>query len=211
MRKLIINLMKLGAVGWGLFGLSTAHGSTSAYMMDIQLVPTVCALDPLKARKRKCLEGYSLNIEGLYPLNRTGDCRTQSSATLAPLQARVVARVMPDQISREQLWRAYGGCFAMNASQYFRTIINFADKLNVPLELSAADTKTMDHRTLRLQFMRLNKTLTEPAFHFSCQTLRKQVYLTNIKICYSKSGKYQSCPLEMRTNCPNNFLIKGSF
>lgn len=195
----------------GLLCTSMTHANTSGYMMDIQLVPAVCAADPLKARKRKCLEGYSLNIAGLYPLKRDRDCRTNSSAVLSPLQAKVVARVMPDQTSREQLWHAYGGCFKMNASQYFRLIINFADKLNVPLELSAAETKRIDHQLLRRQFTRLNKSLSDPAFLFSCHTLGNQVYLTSIKMCYNSTGNYQKCPADLQSNCPSQFLIKGSF
>lgn len=196
---------------WGLGSLSTAHASEHGYLMDIQMVPAICALDPLKSRKRKCLEGYSLNIAGLYPIKIDKDCRTSSSATLAPLQARVVSRVMPDQTARVQLWQAYGGCFNMNASQYFRLIINLAGRLNVPLELSAAETKLTQHQALRTQFLRLNKTLTPQAFYFSCHRLGSQSFLSGVKMCYSKNGSYQSCAKQLQTNCPQNFLIKGSF
>ena len=196
---------------WGLGSLRTTHANPNGYLMDIQMVPAVCALDPSKARKRKCLEGYSLNIAGLYPLKPEKDCRTQSSATLPPLQAKVVAKVMPDQTARMQLWQAYGGCFSMTASQYFRMIINFADRLNVPLELSAAETKQIQHQALRTQFLRLNRDLNTNAFHFSCHRLGNQVFLSSVKMCYSKKGTYQSCPRELLTNCPKTFLIKGSF
>lgn len=198
-------------IAWGLGSTSITHANSQGYLMDIQMVPAICALDPLKTRKRKCLEGYSLNIAGLYPLNIDKDCRTSTSATLPPLQARVVSKVMPDQTAREQLWHAYGGCFSMNASQYFRLIINLAGRLNVPLELSAAETKLMRHQALRTQFLRLNKSLTPQAFYFSCYRLGSQSFLSSVKMCYSKNGSYQRCPKEMQTNCPQNFLIKGSF
>lgn len=210
-RWLISYCLAIATSLWGLGSPSTAHANEHGYVMDIQMVPAICALDPLKTRKRKCLEGYSLNIAGLYPLKIEKDCRTATSADLPPLQARVVAKVMPDQTARVQLWHAYGGCFNMNASQYFRLIINLAGRLNVPLELSAADTKLTQHQALRTQFLRLNKTLTPQAFYFSCHRLGSQSFLSSVKMCYSKNGSYQNCPKQMQTSCPQNFLIKGSF
>ena len=181
------------------------------YVMDIQMVPAICALDKQKSKKRKCVEGYSLNISGLYPEINRDNCQTRSSATLLPLQAKVVSRVMPDHVARAQLWAEYGGCVSLNASQYFRTIINYADRLNVPLELSAADNKATNISTLRAQFLKLNKTMKQQSLHFQCQVLQRQQVLTNIQICYTASGQYKNCPQDVATNCPHNFIIKGTF
>ena len=67
------------------------------------------------------------------PETNQSNCSTDSSATLSPLQAKVVARVMPDNNARVQLWKSVGGCVPMNASQYFRTVINFAERLKFRL------------------------------------------------------------------------------
>lgn len=77
--------------------------NVQGYVMHVQMTPAVCALDPSKQKQRKCLEGYSLTITGLMPETTRTDCSTQSSATLSPLQAKVVARVMPDNNARVQL------------------------------------------------------------------------------------------------------------
>ena len=74
------------------------------YVMHIQMTPAICSIDKSKIKQRKCLEGYSLNITGLYPETTTRECQTKSSAVLSPLQTKVVARVMPDEHARRQLW-----------------------------------------------------------------------------------------------------------
>ena len=106
-----------------------AAPTVQGYVMQVQMTPAVCAIDSSKKKQRKCLEGYSLTITGLLPEVAASDCSTNTSAALPPLQAKVVARVMPEENARTQLWRGVGGCVPGNASQYFRTIINFADRL----------------------------------------------------------------------------------
>ena len=70
-----------------------------------------------------------MTIAGLLPETTEEDCTTSSSANLSPIQANVVSRIMPGENSRAQLWHSVGGCLPMNASQYFRTIINYAERL----------------------------------------------------------------------------------
>ena len=210
-RRLTLLIMSLG-----MLGLFSAHAQAPAtalkgYVMEIQMVPAICALDKQKNKKRKCVEGYSLNISGFYPDTTQEKCHTNSPATLLPLQAKVVSRVMPDQNARAQLWANYGGCVPMNASQYFRTIINYADRLNVPLELSAADDNEMNISRLRADFLKLNKSMPNQSLQFNCQLLNRTHVLTSIDICYNAVGKYKQCPKDMTTNCPYHFTIKGTF
>jgi hypothetical protein len=76
--RILTSLLIGSGVGFGMSMLSAAP-VVKGYVMDVQMVPAVCAYDPLKSKKRKCLEGYSLNITGLYPETSTRDCTTNSS------------------------------------------------------------------------------------------------------------------------------------
>jgi ribonuclease T2 len=213
MKQHLLKLLTMSVGMWGVL-VFDAQAQTSmlrGYVMEIQMVPAFCALDKGKNKKRKCVEGYSLNINGLYPDIAKENCQTTSSAALSPLQAKVLSRVMPDQSERTKLWKKYGGCVPMNASQYFRTIINYADRLNVPLELSAADDNITNVNALRTDFLRLNKNMPNQALHFSCQMINQVHVLTAIDICYSTTGKYKQCPKTLHTNCPYGFHIKGTF
>lgn len=184
----------------------------AGYVMHVQMTPAACSFDSSRQKQRKCLEGYSLTIASLLPevpLNR--DCSTKTSAKLSPLQAKVVARVMPDENARVQLWQDVGGCMSMNASQYFRTIINFAERLKVPADLTSPNTIEVQKENLRQQFMKLNPSLPPAGIRFTCQSSKFDSILTEIRVCYQKNGQYKQCASHIVTGCPNEFTIKGSY
>lgn len=202
----------LGCAGFFLLNTqSQAAPQLQGYVMQVQLTPAVCALDPSKQKQRKCLEGYSLTITGLLPETTQRDCESKSVANLSPLQAKVVARVIPDEGSRNQLWHSVGGCVPMNASQYFRTLINLADKLKVPADLSNPENKTVQHNTLKSQFIRLNAGMNSDSIRFVCQSSSQNPVLTEIKVCYRVNGQYKQCSSQIVSNCPSSFAIKGTY
>ncbi|SPL69693.1 ribonuclease T2 family protein [Acinetobacter stercoris] len=198
----------------GVFCVQVHAGSPlQGYVMQIQMTPAVCALDASKQKQRKCLEGYSLTITGLLPETSSSNCSTTSSATLSPLQAKVVARVMPEENARIQLWQSIGGCVPMNASQYFRLVINLAENLKIPADLSGGDNKSVTQSNLRSQFIRLNPSLPADGIRFNCQSQssRSKPLLTQLQVCYSSNGRYRECARHVVSNCPTNFTIKGSY
>lgn len=204
-------LCTFSTVGVGLTAPNVFAAPVQGYVMVIQMTPAVCMLDAQNSKKRKCLEGYSLNISGLYPEIAQTECKTSSSAELSPLQAKVVARVMPDGNARIQLWQTIGGCVPMNASQYFRTVINYAEQLKIPPELTSPETRVKRMTELRTQFLRLNPTLSNNAIKFNCANIQGNSTLTEVKLCYKNNGQYKQCPVAVETNCPASFLIKGSY
>lgn len=186
-------------------------GPNTGYILHIQMTPAICALDSNQKKHRKCLEGYSLTIASLIPENFDSNCITDESPTLSPLQAKVVARVIPDESYRIQLWRMVGGCTQMNASQYFRMIINYAQNLKIPAVLTDTSSNTTQKTTLTEQFMALNKGLPNRGVVFSCQKEGRNSYLTHVSVCYTNSGQFKSCPEAMVSNCPNNLIVQGTY
>ena len=206
-----LTLFVMSGAGLGLYSSQIFAAPVQGYVMVVQMTPAVCMLDTQKSKKRKCLEGYALNISGLLPETSETECKTAASAALSPLQAKVVARVIPDENARVQLWQAIGGCVPMNASQYFRTIINYAERLKIPSELTSPENRSMHMSNLRLQFLRLNPTLPVSAIRFNCAALNGTPTLTEVKLCYKPNGQYKQCSTTVETNCPNSFTIKGSY
>ncbi|ENX17155.1 hypothetical protein F889_04032 [Acinetobacter colistiniresistens] len=191
---------------------AASNPDVAGYVMHVQMTPAACSFDSSRQKQRKCLEGYSLTIASLLPevpLNR--DCSTKTSAKLSPLQAKVVARVMPDENARIQLWQDVGGCMPMNASQYFRTIINFAERLKIPADLTSPNTIEVQKENLRQQFVKLNPSLPPNGIRFTCQSSRFDSVLTEIRVCYQKNGQYKQCASHIVTGCPSEFTIKGSY
>lgn len=207
-----ISLVVVGGASLCLNTTAIAAPAVHGYMMQIQLTPATCAINSSKQRQRKCLEGYSLTIDGLWPETvAANNCLTTSSGRLAPLQAKVVARVMPDENARLQLWHNIGGCVPMNASQYFRMVINLADKLKVPNEVVGETSSKVQHSALRTQFLRLNPSLPATGLKFNCQLSRGTSILTEIQVCYNSKGQYKACNANVVANCPTTFVIQGSY
>lgn len=87
----------------------------------------------------------------------------------------------------------FGGCVPMNSSQYFRTIINYAEKLKIPEELTSQETRQMQAAVAHDKMLRLNPGLPAPGVQFSCQPSYAGSILTDLKICYRSDGKYKQC------------------
>lgn len=185
----------------------------AGYVMDIHMTPAKCLIETKISKQRKCLEGYSLHVEGLYPLllDSQAHCQTTSSANLPLLQAKVVAKIIPDERERIQMWRSVGGCVNMTASQYFRTIIKYADQLKMPFDLSRAYTEQVKIADLQNSFLKLNPQLISEAIYFDCQKHQGMSYLTEVKVCYHSNGKYRKCPNSIQSRCPNTVMIKGTY
>jgi ribonuclease T2 len=99
----------------------------------------------------------------------------------------------------------------MNASQYFRTVINFAERLKIPASLTSSTNVEMQQSALRQQFVRLNPSLPQNGIRFSCQLSRSDVVLTEVKVCYTVKGQYKQCANHVVSNCPGEIMIKGSY
>lgn len=211
------NLMKPLILSVALSTTVTLQASASTndlqgYVMDIQMTPAVCSLDRTKLKQRKCMEGYSLTITGLIPETSSTNCSTSSSAKLSPIQAQVVSRVMPDEAARAYLWKTVGKCTPMTASQYFRDIINKAQNLKIPLDVTGIENKTVQKINIINQFYRINPKLKKNSLILSCQINRQnRAILTRIQVCYAVNGQYKPCDHEYVSNCPSSFDIKGSY
>lgn len=192
----------------------TAYAAPSSeYVLRIEMAPAVCMLDPSQAKQRKCLEGYSFVIKGLYPETVGKNCTTNRLATLPPLQARAIARVMPNESERLQLWRSVGQCVDGNASQYFRRIATYAERLNIPHILTTEKSHYVSQQNVLKQFHHLNPQLPKDAIRLSCQQDARSQHsiLTEIQICYHRNGSYKSCSTNVPTTCPSNFVIEGTY
>lgn len=191
--------------------LSQNAENTAAYVMDIQMTPAVCNIHTVYSNRRKCLEGYSLHIAGLYPLIKKQDCKTNKQVILPLLQKKVISKIMPDEKARLVLWQNVGGCTGITAQQYFRLIANNANALKLPFNLSSSNTRVTKLTEIQQTLFELNPELPPQAVHFQCQNHQNRTYLISIKVCYETQGKYQKCPSHIKSNCPERMTIKGVY
>lgn len=191
--------------------VSAAPGDLNGYVLHVQLAPAVCMMDSTIRKQRKCLDGNSMTILGLYPETQKRDCETLSHPMLSPIQKQVVARLIQDEHTRDRLWHSIGACVPMSASNYFRTMVTYATNLKIPADLLGIQNKKVEHSALKNQFLKLNPKLKDDAIHFFCHTHRQQTLLTSIQICYTPKGQYKSCDSRIVSNCPKIFQIQSTY
>lgn len=193
--------------------ISSAYAAPKSYVLHIELSPAVCHVDPLQKRTRQCLEGYSLTVLGLFPEGVDASrCETSSAVNLSPIQKRVLMRLIPDEASQARLWRSVGGCVSMNASQYFRKVVAFAEQLKIPSEVTSPTTIRVSRSKVENQFYQLNSGLSSSSLKMDCRGEGGvSNLLTDVKVCYRSNGKYQACHIQQRSTCPSQVLIKGSY
>ncbi|MFB2538723.1 MULTISPECIES: ribonuclease I [unclassified Acinetobacter] len=193
---------------------SKAHAAPTGFVLDIEMSPATCRLNPQQNRTRQCLEGYSLSVIGLLPDGvNPRQCETSNSFYLTPVQKRLLMRIMPDENAQVRLWRSVGGCVEMNASQYFRTMVTYADSLNIPSEVTTPNTIRVYRDGLQRRFMQLNPNMPAQSVQFSCQNQRNGTpVLTQVRVCYNAGGRYQACRVERMSNsCGAQMVVQGSY
>ncbi|KAA8734553.1 ribonuclease I [Acinetobacter qingfengensis] len=197
-----------------LFVLSIRHvyAAPTGFVLQINLTPAICKIDASQKRSRQCLEGYALTVSGLMPEGvNSRSCATSSTAVLSPVQKRLLMRIMPDENTQARLWRSVGGCVSMNATQYFRLMVNLADKLNMPAEVTTPTSISVNRDHLKQRFVQLNSGLSPAAIQLACNNSQGSSLLTRIQVCYQSNGRYQACHIEQVQTCANQMTIQGSY
>lgn len=186
----------------------TSAAPVQSYVMGLQLTPLTCIGD-VKNASKACLQANSISVLGLIPEPLSAQCKTQSSAYLYPIQASLVARLLPDEQFRQQLWKNVGGCLQMSASEYFRKLMDYADHLHVPSMLADPTNIQTNRQQIQLAFTKLNRNFPKDALVFQCTRLQKRVFLAQVQICYDAKGRYKKCASSLESNCPEIFHVKG--
>lgn len=196
--------------------LAFAHPAAAgehAYTLRIELTPAICAMQSQRSSLRQCQEGFSMTVAGLRPEYGERE-RIQCSdkkANLAPLQTKIVSRIMPDEVLRDIVWQRYGSCTGMSNSSYFRLITSLSGGLNVPKELSSGGYYLVDHGRFIGQLANQNPGLSPESVQLFCQADGKNntSILTELQVCYDSNAKFTQCQKSNKSNCPEKFIIQG--
>lgn len=215
MKKIEYIIAVLSAV-LALLGISRlSFAAPTGFILHIELSPAVCKIDSTQRRTRQCLEGYSLIVSAMNPEGvNPRSCETSNIPVLSPVQKRVLMRIIPDENMQVKIWRSVGGCVAMSASQYFRMMVNYAEQLNMPSEVTTPTSIRVYRDELQQKFVQLNPSMPSQSLLLGCGHAKHAAttpLLTNVQVCYGSDGQYQRCRTEQVSSCPNQFVIQGSY
>jgi ribonuclease T2 len=184
----------------------------SSFTLIIRMTPAVCALDPELQKLRQCQDGFTLTISSLQAERASGkrleNCSSKQT-NLSPLQERIVERVMPDKVLRDQDWQKNGSCTGMTPHLYFRTIATYAQRLKIPSELASPRDTVLTKNYIIHRLQQLNPGLTDKSILLRCtmEAGRELPILTELRSCYNTQGQYDVCPSYFKSNCPSSVVI----
>lgn len=205
--------LSLITAGLGIYPFVSQGATTpsNGVTLGLELSPAVCSLYPNYNKLRQCIDGTPLTVN-YFNTGNQGRCITANSARLSLLQENIIAKVIPDDYVRQQMWQGYGRCSGMSASNYFRSITILTARLKLPSELSNGTSYRVSHGRLLQQIATTNPQLFPQSLRLYCQMNRKnQPVLTHINICYNTIGQFAQCGTIKPTTCPNDFIIQGKY
>ncbi len=184
----------------------------SSFTLIIRMTPAVCALDPELQNYRQCRDGFTLTISSLQAERASGkrleNC-SYKQTNLSPLQERIVERVMPDKVLRDQDWQRNGSCTGMTPHLYFRTIATYAQRLKIPSELASPRDTVLTKNYIMSRLQQLNPEVTDKSILLRCtaESGRELPILTELRACYNTQGQYDACPSYVKSNCQSSVVI----
>ncbi len=184
--------------------------------MRVNLAAAQCATMPELRRFRQCQEGFTLTISGLRLDDARGkpleNCTARDNAPPPPLQQRILERVMPDHLLRNNYWNRYGACIGLSQQRYYRKITQNAARLRVPSEFSTDRPVLVDQNQVLGKFAELNPGLPSGTVQLHCASVNNlpAPVLMHARVCYAANGAYAPCVGPGLTPlCPARFVIFG--
>lgn len=185
------------------------------YSMLVNLAAAQCLVSPELRRLRQCQEGFTLTIYGLRAETSRGSVLqgcASAAEMIPPLQLRILERIMPDQVLRDNYWYKYGTCTGLPLRQYYRKITQNASRLKVPNEFSTDRPVMVNLAQIKAKFAELNPDLVDEAIQLHCAGVAglSAPVLTYARVCYTPAGQYAPCiGPGVTAVCPSRFIIYG--
>jgi ribonuclease T2 len=206
-----IRLLTLGAaiVIGSLSSLTPAH-AFDHYVLALSWSPTYCRSEAGRDDPRQCVHrNYAFVVHGLWPQFKNG-WPEYCAAKDEWVPAETIERMLPIMPSKQLIirqWKKHGSCSGLSVDDYFALTTELFDKLSIPPRYGSADrmiTTTMDQ--LMADFMDSNQGLNGEMITIDCEERGRRARLSDLRVCFSRSGQFASCGGNGVSNCSSSPL-----
>jgi ribonuclease T2 len=181
-------------------------GQFDYYVLSLSWSPQFCASRGKQARPddTQCGVGASFGfvLHGLWP-QYAAQGYPESCAVPGPLDTGLVQRlqrIMPSQRLVQHEWQKHGTCSGLTAERYFSQAETLFNGLRIPPRLQKPSAPlTTSPAELRQELVASNPGLPPSSIAIYC----RGALLREVRICYSKDLKPQSCAATVRDGCPS--------
>lgn len=174
-------------------------GDFDFYVLSLSWSPSYCSLEGPRANKQQCgtSRPFGFVVHGLWPQNEFGypaNCQfdnARSRGSFVPRQiVSSVLDIMPSTGLIAHQWRKHGSCSGLAQSEYFSTVRQAFEKVNVPPSLrNLATSRRIDPILVEKAFVTANPGMRPDGISVSC----KSNYLQEVRICMTKDLKFRDC------------------
>lgn len=180
-------------------------GQFDYYVLSLSWSPQFCATRGKQARPddTQCGVGtaFGFVLHGLWP-QYSSQGYPESCALPSALDAGLVQRmqrIMPSQRLVQHEWQKHGTCSGLSAESYFTQAESLFNGLRIPsrYQRPSAAVQTTPAE-LRQELVSENPSLPADGIAIYC----RGPMLREVRICYSKDLKPQSCAPTVRDGCP---------
>lgn len=180
-------------------------GQFDYYVLSLSWSPQFCSTRGKQARPddTQCGVGASFGfvLHGLWP-QYAAQGYPESCAVPGPLDAGLVQRlqrIMPSQRLVQHEWQKHGTCSGLTAERYFTQAESLFNGLRIPARYQKPSAMVQTTPAeLRQELVAANPSLLPDSIAIYCRGPQ----LREVRICYSKELKPQSCAATVHDGCP---------
>ena len=188
------------------------HRAFDYYVLALSWSPTYCASKKGRRDRSQCgsERRFAFVVHGLWPQYKRGwpqFCNT-NQRWVGRRQIKRMLDIMPSKRLIIHEWKKHGTCTRLGQKAYFKLVRKFFDKVLTPARyLSPQNPVLITPETLVSDFIKTNRGLSESAMSVQCGNSADRGRLSELRICFTKSGEFTDCGRNERRQCRAKQLI----
>lgn len=187
-------------------------GQFDYYALTLSWSPTYCASEAGQGDRQQCGADrpYAFVVHGLWPQYEQGwpqDCVLREKWVPDDLIAAMLD-IMPSKRLIIHEWKKHGACSGLRMRAYFELTRNLFGQIRIPARyLRPQEAVVTTPAQLISDFVKSNRDLTSDMLSVQCGNSRGAARLSELRICFDKDGRLQSCGVNERRQCRAEKLV----
>jgi ribonuclease T2 len=170
------------------------------YVLALSWSPAYCAIEGRRADPAQCnaAKPFRFIVHGLWPQNERGypqDCGGDRLPGREDIRSVIDLTPSPGLLRYQ--WDKHGSCSGLSPRDYFTVMRAARQKVVIPAPFNGARAFALAPQEVETAFGRANPGLSAPAMATVCE----DGLLTEVRICFTKSLEFRSCPEVDRRSC----------
>lgn len=182
------------------------------YVLALSWSPTYCASKKGRRDRSQCgsERRFAFVVHGLWPQYKRGwpqFCNT-NQRWVGRRQIKRMLDIMPSKRLIIHEWKKHGTCTRLGQKAYFNLVRKLFDKVLTPARyLSPQNFVLITPQTLVSDFVKTNRGLSASALSVQCGNSVDRGRLSELRVCFTKSGEFTDCGENERRQCKASQLV----